>query len=190
MATFKVEEFCDSDFGHSELRKLKEEDLVAVAEYFQIDINPETKKLAMVEALIKELRLHDPIQERETEQERQLELTREKAKAEERDRMLQLEFAKVRAWEQEQKLKLAKIALEQEKLTANNNALQRKHEARFDISSCLRLMPKFNRDDVGSFFEAFEKIAMELDWPQDKWKFLVQSAGTKTHNFQDLRQLI
>ncbi len=85
MATFKVEEFCDSDFGRSELRKLKKEDLVAVAEYFEIDINPETRKLAIVETLIKELRLHEPVQEREREQERQLELTREKAKAEERD---------------------------------------------------------------------------------------------------------
>lgn len=78
--------------------------------------------------------------------------------------MFQLELAKVAAREQEQKLELVKLALEQEKLKASDSALQRRHEARFNVSSCLKLMPKFNRDDVSSFFEAFEKIAKELQW--------------------------
>lgn len=165
MATFNVEEFCESDFGRNELHKLRKEDLVTVAQHFEVDIDLGTKKLALVESLITVLRLHDPIQERDREQQHQLELAREKAKADERDRLLQLELAKVAAREQEQKLELAKLALEQEKLKAISSASQHKLHAydRFDVSSCLRPMPKFNHDDLGSFFEAFEKFAIELD---------------------------
>lgn len=89
--------------------------------------------------------------------------------------MLQTKLAKVTTREQEQKLELAKLALEQEKLKASNNALQCKHESHFNISSCLKLIREFYPDDVGSFFEGFEKSAMELDWPEDKWTLLIQS---------------
>lgn len=46
---------------------------------------------------------------------------------------------------------------------------------RFNINGCLRLLPKFNQEEVGSFFDAFEKIAQDLDWPEDKWTLLIQS---------------
>ncbi|KAL2099462.1 hypothetical protein ACEWY4_005942 [Coilia grayii] len=36
-------------------------------------------------------------------------------------------------------------------------------------------MPKFNQDDVDIFFDAFEKVAAELHWPEDRWPILVQS---------------
>lgn len=88
--------------------------------------------------------------------------------------MFQLESAKVAAMEEEKKFELAKLSFEQERLKISNSSLQRKHEAHFDVSSCIRLMPKFNHDDVGSFFNAFEKIAKELDWLADTWVLLVR----------------
>lgn len=51
METFKVEEFCESYFRHKEQRKLRKEDLVAVAWYFEVD---DIKKLVLVETLITE----------------------------------------------------------------------------------------------------------------------------------------
>lgn len=62
-----VEEFCRRDFGGSELRKLKKEDLLALPQYCKVDITPETKKPEIVEILISMLHLHDPVQEREGE---------------------------------------------------------------------------------------------------------------------------
>lgn len=68
MATFRVEEFCGSDFGRNELRKLRKEDLLAVAQYCEVEINPEARKPEIVETLISALHLHDPVQEREREE--------------------------------------------------------------------------------------------------------------------------
>lgn len=82
--------------------------------------------------------------------------------------MFQLELEKVAAIEQEKKLEL-------EKLKVNHSSLQSKHAAHFEISSCLRLVPKCNRNDVGSFFDALDKIARALDWPEDKWPLLIHS---------------
>lgn len=89
--------------------------------------------------------------------------------------MFQLELEKVAAIEQEKKLELAKSAFEQKKPKVNHSSLQSKHAAHFEISSCLRLVPKCNRNDVGSFFDALDKIARALDWPEDKWPLLIHS---------------
>ena len=153
MATFQVNEFCGTDFGCNDLCKLKKEQLFAVAEYFEVEVDPQLKKSGLIEVLIEALRLPDPmLEKREKEQARQ---------------------DKVR--EQELQIELARIALDQEKLKQSVQSQQRKHDTRFDISSCLRLLPKFNQEEVGSFFDAFEKIAQDLDWPENRWTLLIQS---------------
>ncbi|KAL2086009.1 hypothetical protein ACEWY4_019329 [Coilia grayii] len=39
-------------------------------------------------------------------------------------------------------------------------------------------MPKFCSEEVDVFFDAFEKLAKELQWPQESWPILVQSSFT------------
>ena len=36
-------------------------------------------------------------------------------------------------------------------------------------------MPKFNEAEVDVFFELFEKVATDLEWPLKKWSLLVHS---------------
>ncbi|KAJ8380267.1 hypothetical protein SKAU_G00010450 [Synaphobranchus kaupii] len=36
-------------------------------------------------------------------------------------------------------------------------------------------MPKFSEEDINMFFDAFEVVARECDWPEAKWPLLVQS---------------
>lgn len=55
---------------------------------------------------------------------------------------------------QSSEVKLAGIAIEQEKLQHLNSHLQSEHEACFNINSCLRLMAKFNPSEVAVFFDS------------------------------------
>ncbi|KAJ8364747.1 hypothetical protein SKAU_G00135780 [Synaphobranchus kaupii] len=48
-------------------------------------------------------------------------------------------------------------------------------EPRFDVRSAISLMPKFSEEDIDTFFDAFEVVARECDWPEAKWPLLVQS---------------
>ena len=36
-------------------------------------------------------------------------------------------------------------------------------------------MPKFSEAEVDVFFEFFEKVAANLEWPENKWALLVHS---------------
>ena len=39
-------------------------------------------------------------------------------------------------------------------------------------------VPKFSESDVESFFLAFEKVAMALDWPESLWAVTLQKELT------------
>ena len=44
----------------------------------------------------------------------------------------------------------------------------------FDLIKYIKLVPKFNEDDVGKFFVSFEKVANQLKWPKDRWAIMLQ----------------
>ena len=119
----------------------------------------------MIDSIISELGLSgSEAQDRKT----QLEMAEIHSKT-------QIELAKV---EQKTQLDLAKIELECVKVKSADNLSQRQHDNKFNISSCLKLMPKFCSEEVDVFFDAFEKIAKELQWPEETWPILVQSSFT------------
>ena len=45
----------------------------------------------------------------------------------------------------------------------------------FDLGRTHRFMPVFEEDTLDIFFEMFEKVAKESEWPEEKWPLLVQS---------------
>ena len=46
----------------------------------------------------------------------------------------------------------------------------------FDVGRYLKLAPPaFHEDDVENYFEAFEKMADQMEWPVDKWSVILQS---------------
>ncbi|KAL7373404.1 hypothetical protein ABVT39_006021 [Epinephelus coioides] len=65
MATFQVKEFCETDFGCSDLCKLKKDQLFSVAEYNEEEVDLQLKKSELVEVLIEALRLPDPMLEKQ-----------------------------------------------------------------------------------------------------------------------------
>ena len=48
----------------------------------------------------------------------------------------------------------------------------------FDLSSAVKVMPKFSDENVDEFFCAFERLAHVMSWPQTYWTVLLQQALT------------
>ena len=45
----------------------------------------------------------------------------------------------------------------------------------FDLAKNIRLVPKFDEQDVETFFSTFEKYAHRLAWPTEYWTLMLQS---------------
>uniref|UniRef100_A0A3B3I2A9 Gypsy retrotransposon integrase-like protein 1 n=1 Tax=Oryzias latipes TaxID=8090 RepID=A0A3B3I2A9_ORYLA len=44
----------------------------------------------------------------------------------------------------------------------------------FDVSRNIAMVPTFRESEVDSYFKAFERVAIALDWPEDMWSILLQ----------------
>lgn len=162
-AQFEPERFFQRDLTRTDWIRLTKPQLIQIAKCQDIEMDIGLKKMDMVDFIIDALGLDSyASQDKKT----QLELAEIQSRT-------QLELAKL---EQQTKLDLAKLDLERAKSQASENQRQRSHENRFNFSDCLKLMPKFNTTEVEVFFDAFEKIARELEWPEDKWAILVQTS--------------
>ena len=45
----------------------------------------------------------------------------------------------------------------------------------FDVTKHLKMVPKFDEENLESFFDAFSKVARSLAWPENKYIILLQS---------------
>lgn len=163
MTSFDPAEFFKKNLVRSDWLRLTKTQLLEVAAFQEIEVKGDLKKLDILNFIIEQLGFTcAEAEERKT-----------KLEIAELERKAKVEVAQI---EEQGKLDRAKLDLEREKLKSAENQYQRKHEARFDISRCLKIMPRFNTEDVDVFFDAFEKIANELEWPEEKWPILVQSA--------------
>lgn len=45
----------------------------------------------------------------------------------------------------------------------------------FDLTSQIRLVPKFKEDEIDDYFSHFEKTTINLNWPKSTWPMLLQS---------------
>ncbi|KAJ8023218.1 hypothetical protein HOLleu_35552 [Holothuria leucospilota] len=101
----------------------------------------------------KEVRLKEMEREREKEER---EMQREKEAREHEFRLKQLELGVIKASD-------PKIGLD---------------TGVFDVSKHVKVVPKFQEDNVEKFFNHFEKLGEQLKWPRNKWSILIQSNFT------------
>ncbi|XP_036003896.1 uncharacterized protein LOC118566311 [Fundulus heteroclitus] len=47
-------------------------------------------------------------------------------------------------------------------------------KSKFDVSKNIALVPPFRESEVDSYFNAFERIAVALEWPKEMWAVLLQ----------------
>ena len=76
----------------------------------------------------------------------------------------------------ELELEMAKIDLERERLAAGNRNDHNVNVAdrNFDVAKFARMVPPFEEEGVEKYFPHFEKLALSMEWPREKWASLVQ----------------
>ena len=125
-------------------------------------------------------------EERERERERKKEREREREERErEREREEREREREREEKEREFKLKMAEIENQKEvelkkleiSATSSQNSVPPSTSARpgFDLAKNIRLVPKFDEQDVETFFSTFEKYAHRLEWPTEYWTLMLQS---------------
>ena len=100
----------------------------------------------------------------EEERKEKLQLQQERLKIEQKERQDRLAMEeRIKTKEIEAKLKIEKDKLE--KQGSSNSSPQ----SGFDATKNIRLVPKFEENEVDKYFLHFEKIANSLKWPKESW---------------------
>ena len=133
----------------------------------------ELKRLEL-ELKLKEMEFAKEREEREAAKERE-ERERER-EYREREKARELDERRA-ARESEERVKMRELELKQKEIDVqsdrNSNAEDR---ARPVNGYHLKLPPPiFREEDVEGYFDAFEKMATQMDWPRDKWSVILQS---------------
>ena len=85
----------------------------------------------------------------------------------------QIELEKLKI---EAQIELARINQETRfKELEEERTRREKERNNFDLTKHIRLVPAFNEEDVDKYFQHFEKIASNLEWPIEAWPTLLQT---------------
>ena len=85
----------------------------------------------------------------------------------------QIELEKLKI---EAQIELARINQETRfKELEKERSRREKERNNFDLTKHIRLVPAFNEEDVDKYFQHFEKIASNLEWPIEAWPTLLQT---------------
>ena len=191
---FNVETFLEKEnLSVEDLSKLKKAHLRAIVEHASVTVPTSATKAGLIQAISVHLdlgeRQAEPAQTVQSSLELEklrleLEFQREREREErEREREREEREREDREKEREFKLKMAEIEKEVElkkleiSATSSQNSVPPSTSARlgFDLAKNIRLVPKFDEQDVETFFSTFEKYAHRLEWPTEYWTLMLQS---------------
>ncbi|KAL2085961.1 hypothetical protein ACEWY4_019281 [Coilia grayii] len=163
MTDFKVDDFLVQDVTRARLVRLTKPHLFELVAFCEADVAADARKGDIINVLLVCFGVADVEAVAANEESRK---DRDLARKER-------EIAIVRRDRDEAK-ELAELELEQVRVRQQDNHRQRCHEARFDLGKCFTLMPRFCTDQVDVFFDTFERIARERQWPREEWVTLVR----------------
>ena len=78
-----------------------------------------------------------------------------------------------------ERIQLERERIQIERIRSPNNENTRRENVRmpvFDVTKHVRMVPTFTEDDPTGYFLSFERVANNLDWPEDKLTLLLHSA--------------
>ena len=201
---FNVEAFLEKEnLSVEDLSKLKKAHLRAIVEHANVTVPTSATKAGLVQAIsvhldlgerqaepaqtvqssleLEKLRLELEFKERK-ERERKRKKEKEKKgkgkekkgrrrEREEKEREFKLKMAEI---ENQKEVELKKLEIS---ATSSQNSVPPSTSARpgFDLAKNIRLVPKFDEQDVETFFSTFEKYAHRLEWPTEYWTLMLQS---------------
>ena len=188
---FNVEAFLEKEnLSVEDLSKLKKAHLRAIVEHANVTVPTSATKAGLIQAIsmhldlgerqaepaqssfeLEKLRLELEFKEREREREREREEREREREREEKEREFNF---KLKMAEIEKEVELKKLEIN---ATSSQNSVPPSTSARpgFDLAKNIRLVPKFDEQDVETFFSTFEKYAHRLEWPTEYWTLMLQS---------------
>ena len=152
-----------ANFNADDLNKLTKANLIEVSKYLGIELKTCMRKDAIVQSLTCYF-----VGETDSE-------ATDSTDPKENEAILQNERLKfeIEKFRIEQTLK---FEFEMEKLRLEYAAKSAVKES--NLSNQIRLVPKFDCDEVESFFQNFERVAYASKWPKENWPLLIQTALT------------
>ena len=186
-----VEEFeRDPATALRSMSSFRKDDWWALVRHFRLEVEPTARKKVLCDAVMQHLRAAGLIDAREEEveggeraggavaggglsEERQLAMRRLELEYEREEARLRREYEKECA-ERQAELRREERAHELQ-LASMNGARGRENDGS-SFYKARGLVPKFNEHEPEDFFSAFEQVATTLQWDEEKWALLAQSA--------------
>ena len=181
---FNVEAFLEKEnLSVEDLSKLKKAHLRAIVEHANVTVPTSATKAGLIQAIS----VHFDLGERQVQPAQssfeleklrlELEFKREEREREREEREKEREFnfkLKMAEIENQKEVELKKLEIN---ATSSQNSVPPSTSARpgFDLAKNIRLVPKFDEQDVETFFSTFEKYAHRLEWPTEYWTLMLQS---------------
>ena len=144
-----------------ELESLKKSNIIKIAQHYSL----ETKSSMVKHTLFNIVAQHIIDEQLGGEDFRKLDLN------EEQDIKIKLKELEIRAKELD--LEESKLSFQRERLDKECGKCS---DQNFDPSRVSRLVPIFREEEVDQYFIHFEKVATNLQWPQNCWTSLLQTA--------------
>ena len=196
MADFDVDTFLSEGLTVSRLRSLVKASVIQVANKLDVDLTHCTRKQEIVTAIAVHKGLSNPEPApatRSTDDISVSDTVNATKQIESNDSELKAELAKLELEERKDRIKAAEHEREMERKrlefemmryeemnTQARMSMQNDHgqSKGNDFAAKLKLVPKFDENDLDSFFLMFERIATKMKWPKDEWAFLIQQVIT------------
>jgi len=179
-----VEKFVDAP-SESLLNDLTKDQLLELAEYYEINLTSQDKRLKdQIKALVKtelvERRILESQSSEDTsassaqshltfEQQKQLLLIQAEIKEKQLEAQNHIEISKVKLQQQQLELERYRLDLIRDgKLSLTGEAAGDSSSCKFDTVRNMRLIPKFDEKEVERFFLLFERVADAQRWPNEE----------------------
>ncbi|PIK62099.1 hypothetical protein BSL78_00982 [Apostichopus japonicus] len=178
---FEVKEFLKSP-SFEAIDSLKKSELKLLSEHFGIPVKGSMLKLQIRDLILEHMVDEEMLEESCLQQTKkdddetishQNEYLIKKLELEHREKEREWEF-KFRELELQKEISLKQL----EASTSNQQSHGLRNNSEFDVTKYLRLVPSFQEQEVEAFFNHFEKLANQMNWPSDKWTLLIQTSFT------------
>lgn len=150
------------------IHKCTVEQLMLVADYFEISVTKHAKKAVVKGEVLSGLVQLGVLQASMLSKEQRLSSSGAEDAVRLQELEVELECLALERFKVEKDAEIRKLELELHTRSRESK------EPDFDVSKNIRLVPPFNEKDVEKYFILFERIATILNWPRNVWSLLLQ----------------
>ena len=162
---------------------LKKTELLQVAEHYTCVVSSSKTKSEIQRVVIEKLINEKILQEGERTDEEDSEQVDGEATETIALRKLEIDHViKLKQLESQERIRMREIELRERELeleVMRNREMGSGRDRPFDVGKYIKISPPvFSEKNVEQYFDSFEKMAKQVQWPEDKWAIILQSVLT------------